>query len=660
MGEPSPTNRKPDILAPAGNKASFLAALAAGAEAVYCGLKLFSARMEAKNFTPEELIPLVELAHDRGTEVHVAINVLLKPDELNPAGEILEYLNREVKPDAVIVQDLALLQLVRQTGFAGEIHLSTLANVSFAAALQLVKQELGVHRVVLPRELNVDEIKTLAQACPPALDLEVFIHGALCYGVSGRCYWSTYLGGKSGLRGRCVQPCRRRYTQNRQTRRFFSCQDLSLDVLVKVLATIPQVRSWKIEGRKKGPHYVYYTVQGYRLLRDQGGDADMRRDALGMLSRALGRVGTHYHFLPQRPQNPVSPDDQTGSGLLLGRIKGSGSRSYLAPREELLPGDVLRLGFEDAPGHRIERIKRSVPRGGRFYIKPAAERPAPKGTPVYLIDRREMALTEMVAGLEAKLRPRVRLKAAGMDFKARLPSQLKKKAKTVELYVYRRSGRARPGSHTGIWLSVESLRAASGRRSAGIWWWLPTVIWPADESQIQSLVRSARQQGGRNFVLNAPWQIALFPASANLNLWAGPFCNLSNPLALHTAQTLGFAGAIVSPELGREDYLRLPRHSPIALGVVSSGHWPLCVSRTIGSELETAQPFDSPKGEQAWAAKYGSEWWVYPNWQLDLSSQKQALARAGYRLFVHLMEPVPAHVKLQKRPGEWNWHVGLR
>ncbi len=269
--------------------------------------------MEAKNFSIEELVPLTLLAHNKGVKVYVALNALLKPNDLDTAGELLQQLKRHVKPDGIIIQDLAFVQLAKQTGFSGELHLSTLSNVSFSAALQQVQKSLGVHRVVIPRELNIDEIKAMAAACPKNLNLEVFVHGALCYGVSGRCYWSSYFGGKSGLRGRCVQPCRRIYKQNDQNKRFFSCQDLSLDVLVKVLRTIPQIRTWKIEGRKKGPHTIFYTVKAYRILRDQGTDPKMKKEALHMLSYALGRSGTHYNFLPQRPQNPIRINSQTGS-----------------------------------------------------------------------------------------------------------------------------------------------------------------------------------------------------------------------------------------------------------------------------------------------------------------------------------------------------------
>jgi len=166
MDVQQPSTSPPEILAPAGNKASFLAAVAAGADAVYCGLKLFSARMEAKNFTIEEFTALIALAHGKGVKVFVAVNSLLKPDDLMRAGQFLDLLQRRVKPDAIIIQDLGMVSLIKQTGFSGEIHLSTLANASFPTALQVIRQHLQVDRVVLPRELNVDELRFLSRVCP--------------------------------------------------------------------------------------------------------------------------------------------------------------------------------------------------------------------------------------------------------------------------------------------------------------------------------------------------------------------------------------------------------------------------------------------------------------------------------------------------------------
>jgi len=376
------SSSNPQILSPAGNKASFLAALAAGADAIYCGLKQLSARMEAKNFTLEELAGLTDLAHSKGSKVYVTLNTLIKPDELDPAGRLMDDLNRHVHPDALIIQDLALIDLARQAGFSGEIHLSTLANVSFGEALSLIRHIPGVSRVVLPRELSVDEIKQVAGICPENIGLEVFVHGALCYGVSGRCYWSSFFGGKSGLRGRCVQPCRRFYTQERTQNRFFSCQDLSLDILVKVLRPVPAIRAWKIEGRKKSPHYVYYTVRAYQLLRDHVQDAHLRKEALALLSRALGRTGTHYRFLSQRPLSPIQIERQTGSGLCVGHVSGESGHPCVELRQGLFPGDVLRVGYEDEPsGCRGDPFSSDIRRqsGSAEWVSGILDRPPRTG-----------------------------------------------------------------------------------------------------------------------------------------------------------------------------------------------------------------------------------------------------------------------------------------
>ncbi|MBN1931758.1 MAG: U32 family peptidase [Desulfobacterales bacterium] len=663
MNEKPETNSTPAIMAPAGSKDSFLAAVAAGADAIYCGLKSFSARMEAKNFTIEELAALTQLAQEKGVKIYVTFNSLLKPDDLNEAGKILERLEQRVKPDGIIIQDLALIQLVKQTGFSGELHLSTLANVSFPAALKLVRKNLGVNRVVIPRELNIEEIKLLAQACPPGLDLEVFVHGAICFGISGRCYWSSYLGGKSGLRGRCVQPCRRLYRQGGQTARFFSCQDLSLDVLVKVLLNIPRVRTWKIEGRKKGPHYVFYTVKAYQILRNHGNDpqkwAEAKKEALALLSQALGRRGTHYHFLPQRPQNPVNLNDQTGSGFLMGSIKGPKQKPYLIPREMLLAGDVLRIGYEDEVWHGIYRVKKYVPPKGQLYLKINARSAPPKGTPVFLVDRREPALEKMLSCLQTELIEKQKIQVGSSKFTVKMPKPYKRRTTIIEMQVYRKIAGERIKGQNGLWLSSETINGLRPIFASMVWWWLPPIIWPDQEKKIKLCLDRVLKKGARNFVLNAPWQIILFADIKGLNIWAGPFCNLSNAPAISTIKFLGFSGAIVSPELGREDYLKLPQQSPLPLGIVVSGNWPLCISRILSENIKLGIPFSSPKGEQAWVNQYESDFWVYPNWKLDIEEKKVKLQQVGYSLFVHIEEPMPRDVKMKKRPGMWNWELGL-
>lgn len=660
----SGTMQKPEIMAPAGSKASFLAALAAGADAIYCGLKSYSARMEAKNFSIEQLSALTRLAHAHGAKVYVTLNSLLRPGELTHAGRLLDELQRYVKPDALIIQDLALVELAGQIGFSGEIYLSTLSNVSYGAAFKLIRDLAGIARVVLPRELSIDEVKTMAQACPNDLALEVFIHGALCYAVSGRCYWSSFLGGRSGLRGRCVQPCRRLFEQNRRSHRSFSCQDLSLDVLVKVLLSVPQIRGWKIEGRKKGPHYVYYTVKAYQILKNMENNPETRsiakKTALGLLAQALGRTGTHYNFLPQRPQTPINVAGQTGSGMFVGKIRGSKNNPYVICRMELLDGDVLRIGYEDESWHAVQRVGKYIPPKGRFHIKASSKRIPAAGTPVFLTDRREKALADMLTELDRELEKAGKIHTVPSKFDLHLAEYTPQKRKLVELNVHRRFDKSEKQVPGGLWLSDETLKITPHRSISRIHWWLPPVGWPAEEKAFNKLLERAMGKGGRHFVLNTPWQIASFHDRKNLVLWAGPFCNVANPLALKAIAGMGFSGAVVSPELEQSDFLALPRHSSLPLGIVISGSWPLCISRTISDDIKQNKPFTSPRGEQAWVVKHESDYWVFPNWKLDLTAKKDKLKRAGYQMFVHLLEPIPTAVKLKKRPGLWNWEIGLK
>ncbi|MFZ7128701.1 MAG: U32 family peptidase [Desulfobacterales bacterium] len=657
MTLPTVETHIPMILAPAGSRLSFLAAVEAGADAVYCGLKQFSARMEAKNFGLEEMARLIGFARSRKVRVHVAFNTLLKPDETETALRLLDTLNRAAPPDAIIFQDLAVPVLARQVGYAGELHLSTLGNASFPGAVGTLTR-LGINQLVIPRELNIDEIRRMAEACPREMGLETFIHGALCYGVSGRCYWSSYLGGKSSLRGRCVQPCRRLYSQSGAGQRLFSCMDLSLDALVKVLRQIPQIRTWKIEGRKKGPHYVYYTVSAYRMLRDEGDDSRIRKAAMDLLSRSLGRPGTHYHFLPQRPYNPVE-GVETGSGFLLGRVKGPPSGPFFNPRGELLPGDVLRVGYEDSPGHRIHRVSRGVPARGRYQLGSGGSRAVAAGTPVFLVDRREPALADALKRQESAFEATPEPDVSPSGLKLKLPRGGRKRARQRTLILGRSTPRAAGDAQTGVWVSGESLDRIAGKRCGRVWWTLPPVIWPEEEEACARAIDTILRRGGSRFILNQPWQLCFFEGKKSQEVWAGPFCNAANGISLQILADLGFTGAVVSPELASGDLLALPAESPLPLGIVVFGSWPLCISRVVSDRLDVAKSFSSPKGEQAWVRRYGGTYWVFPTWQIDLRNERQRLHKAGFELWVEMIEPLPKGVRIKPRPGKWNWDIGL-
>jgi len=658
---------KPEILAPAGDLPSFLAALAAGADAVYLGLKHFTARMQAENFSLTELARMAELAHAEGRRVYVAMNSLLKPGDIDAALRLIARLERDVHPDALITQDLGMPELARQAGFRGELHFSTLANVTHPAALRAA-HAAGASRVILPRELSLDEIRMTAGHCPEGLSLESFVHGALCWCVSGRCYWSSFLGGKSGLRGRCVQPCRRIYSQGAESGkkghsgRWFSCLDLSLDVLAKTLLGIPHLAGWKIEGRKKGPHYVYHVVSAYRLLRDKPDDAQAKKAAMDILDMALGRPPTRARFLPQRQHVPTAPDGLTSSGLPAGKVAiNEQGKPVLKARLDLLPRDYLRVGVEDERWHATLSVPRRIPKAGTFVLKLAKHKTPKAGTPVFLIDRREPELTAVLRQWEQRLAQYKGAKTGPVDISPRLPAAVKaRRLPDMLLRATLPRGKETRGGKgiMALWLSPRAVREISRTVAARVSWWLPPVIWPDEEEHVLRLLRDALKSGGRYFVCNAPWQTALFRqerAPEELRLVAGPFCNTANAAALAELARMGFAGALVSPELPAEDLLALPRQSCLPLGLVLSGHWPMGIARHKPTGAKDNEPFRSPMREVFWLRAYGQNVWVYAGWPLDLTGKRQELEAAGYSFFAHMPENPPQKLPEARRSSLFNW-----
>jgi len=659
-------SKSPTILAPAGDMHSFLAAIAAGADAIYCGLKIFSARMEAGNFSIEELARLTKLAHSKGIEVYVAFNSIIKESETDKVLRILDKLTRYTDVDALIIQDTAMVNLSEQAGFKGKLHLSTLGNCTHPAGLEAA-QKAGFSRVVLPREFSLDNIRTMAAAVPGAMDLEVFVHGALCYSVSGRCYWSSWFGGKSALRGRCVQPCRRMYDQNGKKARFFSCMDLSADVLAKVLKEIPNISTWKIEGRKKSPHYVYYTVMAYKLLRDT---PEQKKQALSFLAYALGRQGSHYNLLSHRASNPLDHESDTGSGLFLGRIKNP-DNPYFISREALVPGDLLRIGYEEETFHQIQKVTRAIPKKGKYFLTAKKGRRINKGTSVFMIDRKGRELEAQLSRLEAELGEHAKVtikpsnlsvshKHAGDKIKSSGQTGGHRKKKQPDIYemdVFRKPpSNLKTHNDKGFWISANSYGITPPARA---WLWLDPVLFPEEEKICQNYIKTALKKGAKNFVLNSPWQITLFDNPQRLNIWAGPFCNITNSLAVEMLKSKGFSGAIVSPELESQALLSLPESSCLPLGAVCRANWPVAISRIIAPDLTIGKSFTSPMGEVAWTSKHNATYHTFPNWYLDLSSKTEELKQAGFVMFVNLFENIPKGVRMKPRPGTWNWHLKL-
>ncbi len=277
----------PELLAPAGSLAAGLTAFDYGADAVYAGLPKFNARERTENFTLEEMSKLIAYAHKIEKKVYITFNTLIKESELEEAAEQLYELSC-LQPDAVIVQDIGILRILREHFPNLEIHASTQMGIHNSAGVNFAAK-LGVKRVILERQVAYDELKQLVKNSN--LDVEVFIHGALCCSMSGNCLLSSWMGGWSGNRGKCKQPCRRRYYSDNGNGFFFSTKDLySLDSIQELKKI--GIKSLKIEGRLRKPDYIKNVVSAYRMILDTHPNENstvILKKARNILSRSLGR-----------------------------------------------------------------------------------------------------------------------------------------------------------------------------------------------------------------------------------------------------------------------------------------------------------------------------------------------------------------------------------
>ncbi|NUQ74009.1 MAG: U32 family peptidase, partial [Polyangiaceae bacterium] len=273
MRTPAPLQR-PEVLAPAGDEGSLRAAVLAGADAVYFGLKGFNARARAQNFDVEGLEKTLAYLHEHGVKGYVTLNTLVFDDEL-PSVEAAARACAKVGADAVIVQDLGVARLVRAVAPGLPIHASTQMTCTDAGAVEFAR-EMGASRVILARELSLEDIAAIRRETD--LELEVFVHGALCVAYSGQCLTSEAIGGRSANRGACAQACRLPYEfvvdgelRDQGDRAYLlSPEDLEASELVPRLMELG-VSAIKIEGRLKGPAYVAATTRLYRAAIEAAG-----------------------------------------------------------------------------------------------------------------------------------------------------------------------------------------------------------------------------------------------------------------------------------------------------------------------------------------------------------------------------------------------------
>jgi len=367
--------QKPELLAPVGNVESFYAALNAGADAVYLGLQEFNARGRASNFTRPMLQLAVRKAHEKNIRVYVTLNVLIKNREIDQLIDVLAFLDA-VKVNGVIIQDWGTYYIAKKYFPRLVLHASTQMGNHNSVGINYGASK-GIVRTVLARELTMPELETIARQSKA--ELEVFIHGALCYSFSGMCLFSSYSGGQGANRGICKQSCRRIYQEGREQHALFSLKDnQQIENLQKLMEL--GIRSLKIEGRMKSADYVFQVCKAYRMVLDNPKDTAM---ATKMLELDMGREKTSW-FLGGNVSDGITDDPSIG--IRIGQITEVGRKTIsFTSSEKLEEGYRVRIRNANDDEQLYVKIENFSLNGNVYQVSADLSGKIAKGDDVLLV-----------------------------------------------------------------------------------------------------------------------------------------------------------------------------------------------------------------------------------------------------------------------------------
>ena len=583
-----------EILAPAGNEQSLVAAVRSGADAVYLGTGAFNARRNADNFKDNSLAEAVNYCHGRGVKVYVTLNTLIRDEEL-PAFLDAAREVAQAGPDGVIVQDLAVVKVLKticpDLPLVGSTQMSV-HNVAGVRALE----DMGFSRVVLARELTLEEIKAIR--AETGAELEVFVHGALCMSVSGMCYYSAMMGERSGNRGLCAQPCRLNS----------SCNGRPYALSLKDMSFIPYVReleaagvcSVKIEGRMKRPEYVAAAVTAVRTALE-GREPDM-----ATLQAVFSRSGFTDGYLTGRRNVRMfgvrTVEDAAASKTVLGKLSELYRREYPGVPVEmtLFAGDdTLSLKAEDQAGNETVASIPIQRQDTAPLTEDIARRNLSKtgGTPFTLKDCR-IQLSEglpvagsVVNGLRREALDKLLEQRSRGNGYALLPMESPK----IKPYAAGKQGlrlrfeRAEqvffaPGVEA-ILLPFEQIERHPEllQGETPVWAELPQLAWPQEEKTILDRLIALREKGLTHGVAGNVCELVM-AQQAGFIVHGGPTLNVTNTLSLETYENLGLADTTLSFELPVKMGAKLGGKKP--RGILVYGRLPLMQFRSCPARGE--------------------------------------------------------------------------
>ncbi len=671
-----------ELLAPAGNTTNFLAAMDSGADAVYVGAPAMNARNLARDLSMEEIFAMVDYCHNHDKKIYLAANSLLREQDLSQTIETLALLE-SFATDGLIVQDLGLVRLIRTYFPDIVLHASTLLAANNSMTMHGLAS-LGFERVVLARELTLKEIETISKNTD--LEIEVFVHGAMCFSYSGLCLFSSFLGGKSGLRGKCVQPCRRQYKygekKNTKGKYLFSMNDLSALEAVPELKRIG-VSSLKIEGRLRTENYVSHIVQAYRLLMDVPSTEFPKAlvEAEKLVSYAMGRSTSSGYFFSPQPKEAITAYHSGNMGEYLGRLGAPKAYkgilfSKLGLRESLATGDRIRLHAEPSgeriaftvktmrcenlpvtKGEKQDRVQLQVPEWEFLYRS--------KHIDVYKVD----VSSTSTSNANILLDPKSCRKAV----QSRTSTHRNRIAEILDEVVKPLSSEELPGTmhrkqknggkvQLDIWLRLDSaqtllhklpfsvdrfllliskenlalsgkLKTYFGRRMRDLTWCLPPIVYESEQNQLGKQLRTLIRSGFRSFQLGHISQFTYF-GKERVFLAADYTVNILNSQTIQLLEEGGVEFAQLSVESDRTILAELVarlKKSPgqIKVGLTVYGAPALFTARLAPSHFTYNKTVQSPKQEQFTLLKKNNVTLTVPVRPFSLLPYLQDLQRIG-------------------------------
>lgn len=575
---------KPEVLAPCGSFDALTAALRTGADAVYFGAGDFNARKNADNFGGEQLSAAAKACRLHGVKVHITLNTLVGDGELQNFTQTVKR-TCKIAADALILQDLGALRLVRALCPDMELHASTQMSVGTKAGLQLLK-ERGFSRAVLPRELTESEIADLAADKP--LDLEVFVHGAQCMCVSGQCLMSAMFGSRSGNRGLCAQPCRLAFSAEGGTGHDLSLKDLSLIEHLQALSDLG-IASLKIEGRMKRPEYVAAAVTACKEALNGVYSPSRRQDLEALFSRSGFTDG---YFKNQRGREMFGIRQKENVTAATDALLKSYAKCY--EKEPVLYGvdfhftaeadkfPTLTAACNGMEFHAIgETACETAQRVPLTAEKVTAQLQKCGGTVFFA----KSIACEIGENISLPLSEINRMRRAALAYfeenlKSAKPKEVKEYdftikshiAKAPQTFVRAREVAQIPknAEFDRLFLPLGTDNAVLEQHGAGVY--LPRGLFGTETEILEKLQHSAAR-----YVLCDTLDAVAIARKTDKEIIGGPFLNLFNTFALEEAAEIGVSAAVVSHELTVSQITALG--GELSRGVCVYGRTPLMLAR---------------------------------------------------------------------------------